>query len=195
VIAIKKRGANAVLVLRNTTFAPLFLIGIAITYFLFFCYTVPMNCPLCKSSDTKVIDSRSGPDGVSIRRRRECNKCGYRFSTLEEVEILDLTVVKSDGRREAYDRAKLEHGLKRALEKRPYTVDRFKTLVHKIERDIQKRKKDEITSRDIGEIVMNHLQSFDKVAYIRFASVYRAFEDVATFQKELSGLLKKTRKK
>lgn len=150
-----------------------------------------MNCPVCKSKDTKVVDSRISADGLSIRRRRECEKCSYRFSTIEEVELLDLTVVKGDGRREAYSRDKVIRGLKKALEKRSYTEPAFKKLVHNIERDIQKKKRGELTSEEIGEVVINRLKSFDKVAYIRFASVYRQFEDVQTFQKELNKLLKK----
>jgi len=153
-----------------------------------------MNCPVCNSKDTKVVDSRISTDGLSIRRRRECNKCAYRFSTIEEVELLDLMVVKSDGRREAYSRDKIVRGLKKALEKRSYTDAGFRKLVHNIERDIQKKKRAELTSQEIGEIVMKRLKGFDKVAYIRFASVYRSFEDVKTFQKELNKLLKNNKK-
>ncbi len=135
-----------------------------------------------------------GGDGSSIRRRRECEKCGFRFSTLEEVEILDLAVIKRDGRRESYSREKLESGLKKALEKRPYTSQDFKSLVGSIERDLQKKRKSEVTSAEIGELVMNRLKFFDKVAYIRFASVYRSFEDVKTFEKELKKLKFRSKK-
>lgn len=148
-----------------------------------------MRCPVCNFYDTKVVDSRLLPEGLSIRRRRECEKCQFRFSTLEEIELLDLTVVKRDGVREVYNRGKIEAGLHKALEKRPYTAENFQLLIHAIERDIQKRKKREMTTQDIGEVVMNRLKGFDKIAYIRFASVYRAFEDVETFQKELGKLL------
>lgn len=148
-----------------------------------------MRCPACNHNDTKVVDSRISTDGASIRRRRECEKCGFRFSTLEEIELLDLTVVKRDGRREAYSREKMVRGLEKALEKRPYTEAAFQSLVHKVERDIQKKRRGEITSKDVGELVMKHLRSFDKVAYIRFASVYRSFEDVRTFEDELRKLL------
>lgn len=127
-------------------------------------------------------------EGSSIRRRRECDKCGFRFSTVEEVILLDLVIVKRDGQREAYDREKLIRGIKRALEKRPYTDASFRVLVHAIERDIQREQTNELTSEDLGEIVMKHLKGFDDVAYIRFASVYRQFEDVETFQRELEGL-------
>lgn len=144
-----------------------------------------MRCPVCNNPETSVVDSRSSSDDFAIRRRRECNKCSYRFSTVEEVELLDIVVVKSDGRRESYMREKVERGVKQSLSKRPYIAENFSRLVHSIERDIQKRKKREISSKDIGEIVMKRLKNFDKVAYIRFASVYRDFKDVMTFQREL----------
>lgn len=134
-------------------------------------------------------------DGDSVRRRRECDKCGFRFSTSEEVELLDLTVVKSDGRREQYSREKLVRGLKRSLEKRPFSEAGLITLTKRIERDIQKKRKGQLTSVEIGEIVMAKLRTFDKVAYIRFASVYRSFEDVKTFEDELKKLLSKTKRK
>lgn len=147
-----------------------------------------MHCPVCNHPDSKVVDSRLSADGDAIRRRRECEKCGYRFSTNEEVELLDLTIVKRDGHRESYSRGKLENGLKKSLQKRPVTDAAFRVLVHAIERDIQRKKSNELTSADLGEIVMNQLKSFDKVAYIRFASVYRQFEDVASFKRELDKL-------
>lgn len=149
-----------------------------------------MHCPVCSHDDTRVVDSRISSEGDSIRRRRECDKCGFRFSTLEEVELLDLVVVKRDGVREAYSREKIERGLKKALEKRPVTDAAFRSLVHGVERDIQRKNADELTSGDIGAIVMERLKKFDTVAYIRFASVYRQFEDAQTFQKELEGLLR-----
>ncbi len=149
-----------------------------------------MRCPVCLAFDTKVNDSRLTEDGLMVKRRRECQKCNFRFSTYEQIEILNLFIIKRDGKKEPYLREKLEQGLKKSLEKRSYTQDKFKKLVNTIERDIQKRKKDEITSQQLGEIVMKKLRVFDKVAYIRFASVYRAFEDVKTFQKELNSLLK-----
>ena len=155
-----------------------------------------MRCPICNYQDTKVVDSRVASDEMSIRRRRECEKCTYRFSTMEEMELLDLMVVKRDGKREPYSREKIERGLFKALEKRQFTDLDFKKLVHAIERDIQKKKVAEIRSMDLGEIVMNRLRGFDKVAYIRFASVYRSFEDVQHFQQELDKLIKnKTSKK
>ncbi len=149
-----------------------------------------MNCPICRHKETKVVDSRVASDGAAVRRRRECAKCTYRFSTLEEMELLDITVVKNDGRRESYSRTKLEKGLQSSLTKRPFTEEQFAQLVHAIETDIQKKKQREITSKDIGESVMRHLRKFDKVAYIRFASIYRAFTDVDKFQTELKSLTK-----
>ena len=147
-----------------------------------------MYCPVCNDPETRVLDTRLSQDGTSIRRRRQCDKCEYRFSTLEEVELLNFTIVKRNGTREVYHRDKMERGLKRALEKRPHTAADFRGLVHAIERDLQRMNNNEITSQSIGEVVMDHLKRFDKVAYIRFASVYRSFEDVETFQTELDRL-------
>lgn len=149
-----------------------------------------MRCPVCNFKDVSVVDTRIGEDDWSVRRRRECERCHYRFSTMEEVELLDVIVVKEDGSRESYMRDKVEKGILRSLTKRPFTQEKFHRLLHNIERDIQKKKKREIASSEIGEIVMKHLHSFDKVAYIRFASVYRDFKDVKTFEKELKKLNK-----
>lgn len=154
-----------------------------------------MKCPICRNDETKVIDSRLTSDSASIRRRRECTKCAYRFSTIEEMELLDIVVVKNNGRREAYSRTKLERGIQQALTKRPVTEDQFEQLIHAIESDIQKKKQREVTSKDLGEIVMRHLRKFDKVAYIRFASIYRAFTDVKGFQSEVSSLEKDIHRK
>ncbi len=154
-----------------------------------------MKCPICYYIDTKVIDSRTASDGLSIRRRRECLKCGFRFSTYEEIEILDLLVVKNDGQKESYNREKLVKGLEKSLEKRAITKDKFKKLIHQIERDLQKLKKPEVTSKKVGQVVMKHLKKYDKVAYIRFASVYESFKDAQTFRKELNKLLKTNRQK
>ncbi len=151
-----------------------------------------MHCPVCNHKETKVIDSRLLSNGLCVRRRRKCTKCNFKFSTYEEMQILDLNVVKRDGHRETYNKEKLERGLARSLEKRSHTKEQFSLLLNKIERDIQKKaKRNEITSAQIGEIVMKHLNRFDKVAYIRFASVYRQFEDVKSFQKELKKLTHK----
>lgn len=149
-----------------------------------------MRCPVCYYEDSKVTDSRVALDGLSIRRRRECLKCGFRFSTYEEVEILDLVVVKRDGRKESYAREKIVKGLKRALEKRPVTDDNFKKLINLIERDLQILRKDEVTAGEIGQIVMKNLKRFDQVAYIRFASVYESFKDAHEFRRELNKLIK-----
>ena len=149
-----------------------------------------MRCPVCNNKNTSVVDTRPAENDMAIRRRRECDKCEYRFSTIEETELLDLIVVKRDGKREAYMRDKLESGIKRSLTKRAFTQDDFHRLMHAVERDIQKKKKHEIGSSELGEIVMKNLRSFDKVAYIRFASIYRDFKDVKNFESELKRLSK-----
>lgn len=148
-----------------------------------------MHCPVCNHPETRVVDTRVAPDGASIRRRRECDECEFRFSTHETVELLNLVVVKRDGSHELYARDKIERGLRRALEKRPHTEADFRALVSGIERDIQRLNPSEVRSSDIGTVVMERLKTFDKVAYIRFASVYRSFEDVKTFRLELERLL------
>lgn len=145
-----------------------------------------MYCPVCLYKDTKVLDSRLTSDKACIRRRRECLKCGFRFSTTEQIEILDLSVVKRDGTMQPYNRDKIVNGLRKALEKRSYTAESFDNLIAKIEREIQKTRKDELTTRQIGEIIMRKLETFDQVAYIRYASVYRDFKDVRTFQSEVN---------
>ena len=147
-----------------------------------------MHCPVCSHPETRVVDSRLSVDGTFIRRRRQCDHCEYRFSTLEEIELLNITIIKRDGSHALYDREKLVRGLRRALEKRPHTDADFRALVHAIEREIQRLNSNEVRSQSVGEIVMQQLKSFDKVAYIRFASVYRSFEDVETFQAELDRL-------
>lgn len=157
------------------------------------CYNKSINflsmfCPVCKSTETKVIDSRLSSEGFSIRRRRECLKCGYRFSTLEEVELLDIFVIKKDGKKELYNRKKVETGILKSLSKRPYKQEDFDRMIYSIERDIQKFNNKEIESNEIGEIIMKHLKKFDKISYIRFASIYRDFADVDTFKKEVSSL-------
>lgn len=150
-----------------------------------------MKCPICYNQDTKVVDSRVASDGLSIRRRRECLKCEFRFSTIEEMEILDLAILKRDGRKELYSRDKLICGLKKSLEKRNVTEDKFKKLVNNIERELQVLRKNEITSDQIGKIVMTQLRKIDKVAFIRFASVYQDFKDLEAFRDELDKLIRK----
>jgi transcriptional repressor NrdR len=146
-----------------------------------------MNCPNC-GSDTKVLDSRPQNDGMTIRRRRECLKCEFRFSTREEMEILDLAVINRDGAREPYMRDKIETGIKKAFEKRPLSSEDFSAIMSGIEQDVQKLDKKEISSREIGNIVMRRIKSRDQVAYIIFASVYRKFTDVDEFIKEAKKL-------
>lgn len=150
-----------------------------------------MKCPVCYNDDTKVVDSRATNEDLSIRRRRECLKCSFRFSTYEEMEILDLTVVKKSGEKQAYAREKVARGLRRALEKRRVTEDDFKKLMNLIERDLQTLRKPEISSDEVGKVVLERLQDFDQVAYIRFVSVYKSFEDVESFKRELVSLTKK----
>lgn len=142
-----------------------------------------MKCPKCLNQDTKVVDSRPVEEAAAIRRRRECEKCGFRFSTYEQIEILDLAVVKRDGTRQAYSREKLERGLRRAFEKRNQNEESLKKIISSIEQEIQKQASGgEISSTQIGEIVMKAIRKIDKVAYIRFASVYRQFEDISEFK-------------
>jgi len=148
-----------------------------------------MVCPNCQKEDTKVLDSRPIEEGTAIRRRRECDKCGFRFSTYEEMEILGLTVMKRNGSQQTYSREKLERGIRSSFQKREHTDQSIRKLLSAIEQDIQKKAKDgEISSSSIGEVVMNHIKKIDKVAYIRFASVYRQFEDVEEFKQELRNL-------
>ncbi len=148
-----------------------------------------MRCPNCQYDDTKVLDSRPVEDGDAIRRRRECEKCEFRFSTYEEIEILGLTVIKKDGSKQVFSKEKLERALRLPLDKRPCTEDTMRKLLSSIEIDIQRKAKDgEIKSSEIGEIVMKKLKKSDKVAYVRFAADYRQFEDVDEFKEELNKL-------
>jgi transcriptional repressor NrdR len=147
-----------------------------------------MRCVNCNHEETKVIDSRVAGEGVAIRRRRECSSCSFRFSTYEEMEILDLTVVKRDGVKELYSRDKIEKGIRKAFEKRPITEENFKKLISQIEQEIQKIANPEISSQQIGEIAMKKVKKVDKVAYVRFASVYKCFEDIEEFRAELQKL-------
>lgn len=154
-------------------------------------YSKFMKCPICYFEDTKVIDSRVASDGLSIRRRRQCLKCDLRFSTYEEMELLDLIIIKRDDRRESYSREKLSLGLKKALEKRLTNEDKFKKLIHNIESELQKLRKNEVSSQIIGQITMKQLKKIDQVAYIRYASIYEDFKSVNDFKEELNKLLKK----
>ncbi len=148
-----------------------------------------MRCPNCQYEDTKVLDSRPVDEGDAIRRRRQCDKCEFRFSTYEEIEILDLTVIKKDGSKQAFSKEKLQRALNLPLDKRPCTEDAMRKLLSAIEIEIQRKARDgEIKSSEIGEIVMKKLKKHDKVAYVRFAAVYRQFEDVDEFKEELMKL-------
>ncbi|HWR09580.1 transcriptional regulator NrdR [Sporomusa sp.] len=149
-----------------------------------------MRCPFCGAADSKVIDSRSADEGNSIRRRRECSVCARRFTTYEVVEEIPLMVIKKDGRREMFDRGKLLGGIVRACEKRPVPVDIIEIAVSKIEKEIRNRSEREVSTRQIGEAVMQHLKEIDQVAYVRFASVYRQFADINNFMQELESLMK-----
>ena len=148
-----------------------------------------MRCPFCRDLENRVVDSRLGKDGDAIRRRRHCEHCGRRFTTYERIEDSLPMVVKKDGRREAFDRAKIVNGLKRACEKRPISVDTIEAVADKIERQLQEGGEREVTSRAIGETLMRELHELDAVAYVRFASVYRSFRDVHEFMRELEDLI------
>ena len=148
-----------------------------------------MKCPYCSCEDSKVIDSRPTDEGERIRRRRECTKCGKRFTTYEIIETVPMMVVKKDGTRESFDRSKLFNGLLRACEKRPVPVEEIEKTVTDIESQLQNSLEKEVTSQKIGELAMQSLKDIDEVAYVRFASVYRQFKDVSTFIDEVSKLL------
>ena len=148
-----------------------------------------MKCPFCNYENTRVIDSSPAEDNSSIRRRRVCDVCNKRFTTYEKVEAIPLVIVKKDDNREAYDRSKIETGVLRACHKRPVNTDSIEDLVDEVEADILNRGEKEISSRVIGELVMNKLKDLDAVAYVRFASVYREFKDINTFMDELKKVL------
>lgn len=150
-----------------------------------------MKCPFCYVPESKVIDSRPSDNGMSIRRRRECTSCGRKFTTYERVEDISLIVIKKDGSRQVFDRTKVMNGIIRACEKRPVTVDQMEKAVNSIELQIHNKMKKEITSLEVGELVMDALKELDDVAYVRFASVYRQFKDINTFVDELQKLLDK----
>lgn len=149
-----------------------------------------MKCPYCSFMETKVIDSRPTEDGTSIRRRRECLKCLRRFTTYETIENIPVLVIKKDGMREPFDKRKILNGVLRACEKRPISLSELEVLVDDIEKNVYNSLDQEITSKKIGEMVMNKLRDIDEVAYVRFASVYRQFKDINTFMEELNKILK-----
>ncbi len=148
-----------------------------------------MKCRYCASIESKVIDSRPTEDGSAIRRRRECINCGKRFTTYEKIEEIPIMVVKRDGRREPFDSEKIRIGIRKACEKRPIAADVQDKLAEDVSREVFNTLASEVTTRDIGEILMRKLKDVDEVAYVRFASVYREFKDTQTFMKELQHLL------
>ncbi|MFH1679001.1 MAG: transcriptional regulator NrdR [Candidatus Omnitrophota bacterium] len=150
-----------------------------------------MNCPHCGFKEDKVVDSRATAEGVAIRRRRECLKCGRRFTTYEYIEDVSLMVIKKDSRRQSFDRKKVLMGIMKACEKRSISLDRIEEIVASIERAIQRKSDREVSSRLIGELVMEKLKLMDDVAYVRFASVYRQFQDVGQFMRALNEILQK----
>lgn len=150
-----------------------------------------MKCPYCNFEETQVIDTRETENLEATRRRRECLKCSKRFTTYERVEEAEIVVVKKEGKRERFERKKLLNGILKACEKRPISLDKIEKLVDEVESDLRKRDSVEVESKIIGELVMKRLKSLDKVAYIRFASVYREFEDIDRFEEELEKLQKK----
>ena len=154
-----------------------------------------MKCPYCGHIEDKVIDSRGASDNEVIRRRRECLKCGKRFTTYESSEVTPLMVIKKDGRREPFDRQKLRGSILKACEKRSLGVQAVDDVVADIEARLHERAEKEISSLELGELVMEHLQKLDQVAYVRFASVYRQFKDIGQFLDEVKGLLKEDKGK
>ena len=148
-----------------------------------------MKCPFCSHENTRVIDSRPTEDRNSIRRRRDCDECGKRFTTYEKIETIPLIIIKKDNNRETYDRSKVEGGLLRACHKRPVSAQQITMLVDEVENEVFSMEEREIASQVIGELLMNKLKNVDAVAYVRFASVYREFRDVDAFTKELQCLM------
>ncbi len=149
-----------------------------------------MKCPKCGNEENKVVDSRSVQDGRAVRRRRECLHCAERFTTYEYIETVTLTVIKSDNRREPFDKQKVIHGIRLACHKRPVTAKKIEAMAAEIETQLQELSKIEVTSKYIGGLVMEKLKEVDEVAYVRFASVYRKFADTGEFLEELKRLLK-----
>lgn len=151
-----------------------------------------MRCPYCGSEDTRVTDSRPVEESNSIRRRRQCDHCGKRFTTYEKIETIPLVVIKKDSTRQQYDRAKIEAGVMRACYKRPIPVADIQKMIDAIETELYNRGTGEVKSSEIGEMVMEGLKELDPVTYVRFASVYREFKDVGTFMDELKKMMPKT---
>ena len=145
-----------------------------------------MKCPNCDYKSTRVLDSRPIDEGKTIRRRRECDECNYRFTTFERVEEIPLIVVKKEGMREEFSREKLKRGLLKACEKRPVSVEQVEKIAFDVERELRNQGNSEVMSNDIGEMIMERLADVDEVAYVRFASVYRQFKDINVFMNELN---------
>ena len=154
-----------------------------------------MKCPYCSYKEDKVVDSRATQEESAVRRRRECLRCGKRFTTYEYVEEVSMMVIKKDGRREPFDRKKILSGIIKACEKRPVGIEKMEEIVTQVERAVQKKSDREVSSSRIGELVMEKLKVIDDVAYVRFASVYRQFKDVGQFMLELKDILSKERRK
>jgi transcriptional repressor NrdR len=148
-----------------------------------------MRCPFCGHLEDKVVDSREAKDGDAIRRRRECLECGRRFTSYERIDEIPYMVVKKDGRRETFDRTKIMSGLMRACEKRPISTAQLEEIVDEVEKEVQDSLDREVHTNDVGKIIMRRLKHLDKVAYVRFASVYLEFEDVSAFMTELKALV------
>ncbi len=149
-----------------------------------------MKCPYCECDESKVVDSRPIEEGQAIRRRRECVKCNKRFTTYENIEEVPLIIIKKDGTRQVYNRHKLLNGLIRACEKRPISIEQMEEMIDDIEKTLYNSMEKEITSDRIGELMLERLKDVDEVAYVRFASVYRQFQDLNTFMDELEKLIK-----
>jgi transcriptional repressor NrdR len=149
-----------------------------------------MKCPFCNAEDTKVIDSRPADENTAIRRRRQCESCGQRFTTYEKVETIPMMVIKKDNSRVPYDRSKIEAGIVRSCHKRPISTQQINQIVDEIENEIFSNNEREVPTSQIGELVMQKLKAVDQVAYVRFASVYREFKDINTFVDEIGKLLK-----
>jgi transcriptional repressor NrdR len=154
-----------------------------------------MKCPFCQEDNDRVIDSRASQDGFAIRRRRECLHCGQRFTTYERIEGAAIKIIKKDGTREPFDRVKIKRGLEKACWKRPVSESQLESVVTAVENELESRFDLEIPSGDVGECVMRHLRTLDQVAYVRFASVYRQFEDVHDFVHELQPMLAEAKRR
>ncbi len=153
-----------------------------------------MKCPFCQSDNDRVVDSRTSPDGAATRRRRECLSCRRRYTTYERVEGTSVKIVKKDGVREPFDRAKIKRGLEKACWKRPVSDNQLESIIASVENELEQNFESEVESRHLGELVMQHLREVDQVAYVRFASVYRQFQDLNDFVSELKPMLAELRR-